>query len=234
MNSTCVKITHVIFDLDGLLLDSETVYTRINEEILLGYGKKYTMELKAKMAGMGMNESINVILKHEDLIGKVTLEQYRKQYLELASKYLPDSKLLPGALRLVKHFAKHLIPIALCTGSSTFEFETKMQKHQELLQLINLRVLADDPSVKHCKPAPDAFLITMQRFVKKPTSAANVLVFEDSINGVRAAIAAGMQVIMVPDPRYSKPPEDCEKMILLVLKSLTEFQPETVGLPPFD
>ncbi|EJW76830.1 hypothetical protein WUBG_12262, partial [Wuchereria bancrofti] len=115
MNSTCVKITHVIFDLDGLLLDSETVYTRINEEILLGYGKKYTMELKAKMAGMGMNESINVILKHEDLIGKVTLEQYRKQYLELASKYLPDSKLLPGALRLVKHFAKHLIPIALCT-----------------------------------------------------------------------------------------------------------------------
>ncbi|VDM21917.1 unnamed protein product [Wuchereria bancrofti] len=234
MNSTCVKITHVIFDLDGLLLDSETVYTRINEEILLGYGKKYTMELKAKMAGMGMNESINVILKHEDLIGKVTLEQYRKQYLELTSKYLPDSKLLPGALRLVKHLAKHLIPIALCTGSSTFEFETKMQKHQELLQLINLRVLADDPSVKHCKPAPDAFLITMQRFVKKPTSAANVLVFEDSINGVRAAIAAGMQVIMVPDPRYSKPPEDCEKMILLVLKSLTEFQPETVGLPPFD
>ncbi|EJW78193.1 HAD-superfamily hydrolase [Wuchereria bancrofti] len=181
------------------------------------------MELKAKMAGMGMNESINVILKHEDLIGKVTLEQYRKQYLELTSKYLPDSKLLPGALRLVKHLAKHLIPIALCTGSSTFEFETKMQKHQELLQLINLRVLADDPSVKHCKPAPDAFLITMQRFVKKPTSAANVLVFEDSINGVRAAIAAGMQVIMVPDPRYSKPPEDCEKMILLVLKSFNRI-----------
>ncbi|VIO90506.1 haloacid dehalogenase-like hydrolase family protein [Brugia malayi] len=234
MNSTCVKVTHVIFDLDGLLLDSETVYTRINEEILLGYGKKYTMDLKAKTAGMGMNESINVILKHEDLIGKVTLEQYRKQYLELASKYLPDSKLLPGALRLVKHLAKHLIPIALCTGSNTFEFETKMQKQQELLQLINLRVLADDPSLKRCKPAPDAFLITMQRFVKKPASAANVLVFEDSINGVRAAIAAGMQVIMVPDSRYSKPPDDCKKMIRFVLKNLNEFQPETVGLPPFD
>lgn len=68
------------------------------------------------------------------------MEQYRKQYLELASKYLPESKLLPGALRLVKHLAKHSIPMALCTGSNTFEFETKMQKHQELLQLISLRV----------------------------------------------------------------------------------------------
>ncbi|EFO15492.1 HAD-superfamily hydrolase [Loa loa] len=234
MNSTCVKITHVIFDLDGLLLDSESVYTRVNEEILLGYDKKYTMELKAKTAGMQMDELINVILEYEDLMGKVTLEQYRKQYLELASKYLPDSKLLPGALNLVKHLAKHLVPMAICTGSNTFEFETKMQKHQELLQLISLRVLVDDPSIKRGKPAPDGFLVTMQRFANKPASAANVLVFEDSINGVRAAIAAGMQVIMVPDLRYSKPPEDCEKMILSVLKSLTEFKPEMVGLPPFD
>ncbi|VBB34646.1 unnamed protein product [Acanthocheilonema viteae] len=234
MISNDLKITHVIFDLDGLLLDSESVYTRVNEEILLGYGKKYTMELKAKTAGMKMDESINFVLEHEDLIGKITLEQYRKKYLELASKYLPDSKLLPGALRLVKHLAKHLVPIALCTGSNTFEFEAKMRKQQELLQLINLRVLADDPSIKHGKPAPDPFLVTMQRFIKKPMNAANVVVFEDSINGVRAAVAAGMHVIMVPDPRYSKPPEDCQKMILFVLKSLTEFKPETIGLPPFD
>uniref|UniRef100_A0A0R3S2A3 HAD hydrolase, family IA, variant 3 n=1 Tax=Elaeophora elaphi TaxID=1147741 RepID=A0A0R3S2A3_9BILA len=234
MTSSDVKITHVIFDLDGLLLDSESVYTRVNEEILLGYGKKYTMELKAKTAGMKMEETINFILEHEHLNGKVTPEQYKEQYLELATKYLPDSKLLPGALRLVKHLADHLVPIALCTGSSTSEFEAKMRKQQELVQLINLRVLADDPSVKHGKPAPDAFLVTMQRFSKQPKSAANVLVFEDSINGVRAAIAAGMRVIMVPDLRYSKPPEDCEKMILFVLKSLMEFKPETVGLPPFD
>ena len=39
------KITHVIFDLDGLLLDSEGIYTRVNEEIMQGYGEKYTMEL---------------------------------------------------------------------------------------------------------------------------------------------------------------------------------------------
>ncbi|VDK80798.1 unnamed protein product [Onchocerca ochengi] len=234
MASSSAKITHVIFDLDGLLLDSESIYTRINEEILSSYGRKYTMKLKTKTAGMKMDEEINSILKYEDLTGKVTFEEYKKQYLKLASKYLPDSKLLPGALRLVKHLAKHLVPIAICTSSNSFEFEIKMQKQEELLQLINLRVLADDPSVKQAKPAPDAFLITMQRFAKKPTSAANVVVFEDSINGVRAAIAAGMQVIMVPDLHYSKPPEDCKEKILLVLKNLTEFKPETIGLPPFD
>ncbi|MCP9258817.1 hypothetical protein DINM_001815 [Dirofilaria immitis] len=218
MTSTCVKITHVIFDLDGLLLDSENIYTRVNEEILSAYGKKFTMELKAKV----------------DLVGKVTFKEYRTQYLKLSGKYLPDSQLLPGALRLVKHLAKHLVPMAICTGSSTFEFEAKMQKQHELLQLINLRVLADDPSVKQGKPAPDAFLVTMERFDKKPASAANVIVFEDSINGIRAALAAGMQAIMVPDLRYSKPPEDCKEKILFVLKSLAEFKPETVGLPPFD
>lgn len=59
-----VKITHVIFDLDGLLLDSESIYTRVNEEIMQGFGKKYTMELKAKTAGMTMDESINLMLEH--------------------------------------------------------------------------------------------------------------------------------------------------------------------------
>ncbi|KAM3724265.1 (DL)-glycerol-3-phosphatase 1 [Dirofilaria immitis] len=67
MTSTCVKITHVIFDLDGLLLDSENIYTRVNEEILSAYGKKFTMELKAKVTGMKLDEQINLILEYANI-----------------------------------------------------------------------------------------------------------------------------------------------------------------------
>lgn len=73
----------------------------------------------------------------------------------------------------------------------------------------------------------------MRRFAVKPSSAANVLVFEDSINGVYAALAAGMHVVMVPDLRYSSP-EKCRDKITLVLNSLEEFKPEILGLPAYD
>lgn len=98
-----------------------------------------------------------------------------------------------------------------------------------------LKVLTgDDPAVKKGKPEPDGFLVTMERFEKKPQSAANILVFEDSLNGVLAAVAAGMHVIMVPDSRYCLPPEDVRDKICLVLESLEDFKPEMMGLPPYD
>ncbi|VDK55087.1 unnamed protein product [Gongylonema pulchrum] len=140
MTKCDIKVTHVIFDLDGLLLDSETIYTRVNEELMQSYGKKYTMELKTKTTGMKLDELVNVVLEHEGLTGKVTFEEYKKRYLELSAKYLPESKLMPGALRLVKHFAKHNVPMALCTGSSTFEFDCKMKNQGELLSLLKIRV----------------------------------------------------------------------------------------------
>lgn len=92
----------------------------------------------------------------------------------------------------------------------------------------------DDPEIKRGKPAPDPFLATMNRFKEKAESALNILVFEDSANGVRAAIAAGMQVVMIPDVTYMKPPEEVIDKIGVILKSLDEFKPEIMGLPPYD
>lgn len=234
MNILSPEITHIIFDLDGLLLDSETIYTQVNTELMKSYGRVYTMELKTKTTGMKMDDAIQTMLEHEHLIGTVNLKEYREKYLDLLGKHLPESRLLPGAMQLAKHFAKHKIPTAICSGSNTFEFDAKMKNQKELSDLIPLHVLTgDDPHVKKGKPEPDGFLETMRRFSVKPESAAHVLVFEDSINGVYAALAAGMHVVMVPDLRYSSP-EKCRDKITLVLNSLEEFKPEMFGLPPFD
>lgn len=74
----------------------------------------------------------------------------------------------------------------------------------------------------------------MERFEIPPASPSNVLVFEDAPNGVIAAVRAGMHVVMVPDFTYSKPPEAVEDQISFVLKSLEDFEPETMGLPSYN
>ena len=92
-------------------------------------------------------------------------------------------------------------------------------------------VTSDDPELKHPKPAPDIFLLASQRFSMPPTSPDYVLVFEDAPNGVAAASAAGMNVVMVPDKRvdFAK----CSQADL-VLNSLAEFDPVVWGFPPFE
>lgn len=67
---------------------------------------------------------------------------------------------------------------------------------------IPIIVTASDPEVKHGKPAPDPYLVTMKRFMETPKNPKNVLVFEDSINGVYSALAAGCSTIMVPQEEF--------------------------------
>ncbi|EJD75032.1 hypothetical protein LOAG_17742 [Loa loa] len=106
--------------------------------------------------------------------------------------------------------------------------------HKDLIDLIPLQVkCSSDPEIKEGKPSPEAYLVTMQRFRNPPVAPSNVLVFEDAPNGVLAAIRAGMNVIMVPDLRYAKVPDEGKEQVVEVLKSLEDFRPESVGLPAF-
>lgn len=70
------------------------------------------------------------------------------------------------------------------------------------MEKIPIIVTANDPDVKHGKPAPDPYLVTMKRFLEPPQSSKNVLVFEDSINGVYSALAAECTTIMVPQEEF--------------------------------
>ncbi|TKR60378.1 hypothetical protein L596_027633 [Steinernema carpocapsae] len=227
------KISHVIFDLDGLLVDTERCYTVANNETCAVFGKIFPMEIKAQMMGRKREEAIAVLLEYHGLVGKVSLEDYARISEEKLTELLPKAALLPGAMKLVEYFKKNSIPMAICTGSGTHDFKLKTQNHERLLELIPLRVLTgDDPEVKRGKPAPDGFLVTQGRFEAIPADASNVLVFEDAPNGVQSAISAGMRVVAVPTPGIPFP-EDIREGADVVLKSLEEFNPEVFGLPAF-
>ncbi|KAK6102161.1 Haloacid dehalogenase-like hydrolase family protein [Brugia pahangi] len=230
-----LKITHVIFDLDGLLIDTEVVFSKVNQCLLSKYNKEFTSHLRGLVTGMPKKAAVTYILEHEKLSGKVDVDEYCRKYDEMAEEMLPKCSLMPGVLKLIRHLKAHSIPMAICTGSTKKEFELKTQYHKELLDLISLRVLSgDDPAVKRGKPAPDPFLVTMARFEEKPEKAENVLVFEDATNGVYAAVAAGMNVVMVPDLTYMKIPDELQNKINSILRSLEDFKPESVGLPAYD
>ncbi|KAL6422110.1 hypothetical protein ACFW04_010871 [Cataglyphis niger] len=160
----------------------------------------------------------------------ITLQTFEKKLAPIYREIFPQSNLMPGAERLLLHLKKNNVPLALATSSSKTSSDLKTQKWQHILNLFNHKVYGGtDPEVSRGKPNPDIFLIAAKRFPDKPDPS-KCLVFEDSPNGVQAALAAKMQVVMVPDPQL---PKDLIKNATLVLKSLEDFKPEDFGLPPF-
>uniref|UniRef100_A0A0N5A568 Pseudouridine-5'-monophosphatase n=1 Tax=Parastrongyloides trichosuri TaxID=131310 RepID=A0A0N5A568_PARTI len=228
------KITHVIFDLDGTLLDSEKIYTHAIVDALEKNGidgSLFTVTVKMGMTGKTQVEAIPYLLRKLEIADKITVEQYKKDYDESLNRLLPTSELLPGAIEIVEYFKKHSIPMAICTGSSDFEFKLKMQNHQDFLKNFEFFVLAgSDPDVKFGKPHPCAFVVTMNRFKTLPESSLNCLVFEDAPNGVFAAVSARCQVIMIPEYE-SQQIENAKQKATKVLKSLNDFNPEEFLLP---
>ena len=136
----------------------------------------------------------------------------------------------PGAQRLVDHLKAHGVPMIVATSSHRRHFDLKAQRHAAFFANMEAIVTGDDPEVKRGKPSPDIFLVAAGRFRAPPADPSRVLVFEDAPNGVAAARAAGMPVVMVPDPRVSA--ED-RQAATQVLDSLLDFDPAAWGLPPF-
>jgi len=227
--ATFTPVTHVVFDVDGLLIDTENLYSQIMGQILAPHGHTFTWDVKRKQMGKSMRQAAEVLIEEYKL--PISVDDYCQQVLTLTEKLFPDAKLMPGAERLIRHLAAHGIPMALASGASLKEHTWKTTNHQELFSVFKHAVLtSSDPEVKHGKPAPDCFLIAAGRFLDKPLPE-KVLVFEDAPNGVEGALAANMQVVWIPDPNNAA--AKLSGTATLQLTSLQDFQPEAFGLPAY-
>ncbi|KFM82659.1 Pseudouridine-5'-monophosphatase, partial [Stegodyphus mimosarum] len=221
-------VTHVIFDMDGLIFDTEKIYTNIGEAIANRYEKTFTWDVKVKCMGKVADDAARTMI--EELQLPITVQEYHDACAALSDELFLQTEVLPGVERLVKHLHANSVPIAIATSSKKKTYDLKVTNHKELISMFHHVVCgSNNPDVKQGKPAPDIFLVCASRFDDKPPPE-KVLVFEDAPNGVQAAKAAGMQVVMIPDPRMDR--EFCDGATL-VLPSMECFRPELFGLPPF-
>lgn len=244
------KIEYVIFDMDGLMIDSERVYTDVTNDILAQYGVKMTWEIKAGLMGKPERASAAHLLSFFPDI-PLTIDDYLAQRTAGQDARWPYLQLLPGVARLVEHLSAHSIPIAIATGSVRRNYERKTAHLQHVFARFGEHVVCGgDEAAGRGKPFPDVFLAaarTLGRAVgpsedggeagvgeAERVERARGLVFEDAIPGVQAGKRAGMSVVWVPDENLlsvggTQNVEQPDQ----TLRSLEHFVPEEWGLPPY-
>ncbi|KAF7639811.1 hypothetical protein Mgra_00000731, partial [Meloidogyne graminicola] len=248
------SINSIIFDLDGVIIDSETIYYKINKKSLAHFGVEYSMELKRGQMGRKLSEGVDYLLEETKLRDRgVKSEDYLAVYDKFFNEEINSTDggwpLMTGANKLITHLHESKIKMALCTGSTSKEFPKKIGKCKELIEKMNTVVLSvDDSAVKSGKPSPDPYLVTIRRMFTHPSLPPihhkNILVIEDSIHGVNSAISAGCKVCWIPqmefysldeleylESRIKK--EDVDNLFVERINSLKEFIPEKYGLPSF-
>jgi len=217
-------ITHIIYDNDGLLLDTEPFYTKAHEVVAARYGKIFDWSVKSKMIGLRAEDSAQVMIKALQL--PLTVPQYLEARKQLLAELFPRSEPLPGAVHLTQHLHRAGIPQAVATSSDRHHFELKITKHRDWFGIFECLITGDDPEIKHGKPAPDIFLVAAKRLQAEPV---HCLVFEDSPAGVEAARTAGMSVVAVPDPHMA----DAEyRNAHQIIRDLNDVDLASWGLPP--
>ena len=211
--------------MDGLLLDTEGIYTEVTQQIVGEYGKVFDWSVKEKIIGRRSIQAAEIIVESLDL--PISPQDYLDSRKDVLLEKFKDTEALPGAKEMTTHFSKLGISQALATSSSSPMFEAKFEKHKKWFSQFAQIVRGDDPELKEGKPAPDIFLLAAKRLGVDP---AECLVFEDAPTGTEAALAAGMSVVVVPDPNMNH----CHyKNASQIISSLKDFDPEYWGLPKF-
>jgi len=186
-------ITHVLFDLDGVLLDTERLYTQAIDSIAARFGKTYDWSVKRLAMGRDARIASQIIIDRLGL--PLTAEAFLAERDPLLEVLFARTEELPGAERFVRLLNERGVPMAVATSSDRHLFELKARPHA-WFSLFGAVVCGDDPRVAAKKPAPDIFLTAARDLGADP---ARCLVFEDSVAGVEAARAAGMRVVALPD-----------------------------------
>jgi HAD superfamily hydrolase (TIGR01509 family) len=212
-------IAAVVFDLDGVLIDSEETWSRVRGEVVARHGGHWTEADQRNVMGDNSRQW-SAYIKRTWTVPLSEEEIVREVLTTMIAAYERELTVLPGAREAVAELGAHY-PLAVAS-SSPCELIGVALRVAGFDSAFRATVSSDE--VAHGKPAPDVYLLAAQRLGVPARECAAI---EDSANGIRAAVAAGMATIAIPN-RAFPPPDDVLAQAHVVLPSLRELTPELV------
>lgn len=182
----------VAFDMDGLMFNSEDVYTEVGSQLLRRRGTEFTKELKDAMMGLTAYQSFEIMIEHCSLddTPEELIPESEEVFISLLAQHLAP---MPGLMDLLAALEKAEIPRAIATSTGR-RLTTAVLSQFDLEKRFEFVLTSED--ITHGKPDPEIYLLAAERFGLPP---GEMLVLEDSHYGTRAAAAAGAFVVSVPN-----------------------------------
>ena len=191
MSSPAQDLRAVVFDLDGLMFNTEDLYQQVGTEVLRRRGKEFTSDLIDQMMGRQAHKALQLMVDYHNLDD--TWEALAAESMEIMFTLLPDQlEPMPGLLDLLTSLENAALPKAIAT-SSTREFVERVLPQFDLTPRFSFVLTAQD--ITNGKPAPDVYLLAAEKLGVLPSE---TLVLEDSQIGCQAAVAAGAFTVAVP------------------------------------
>jgi HAD superfamily hydrolase (TIGR01509 family) len=196
MSKHSPKFQAIIFDMDGLLVDSEPVWAIAERALVEMHGGVYDIETQKQFIGLGTHVFVGKMREVYNL--SATAEELFEILVDSMVKIIPEKTLpRPGAPEMIDYVVTHNLPRAIASSSPRAVVDAIVAS-QGWDEIIVERVGGNQ--VKHTKPAPDLYLKAAELLGVSPQ---HCLALEDSPTGAKAAIAAGMTCYAVPDPYHS-------------------------------
>ncbi|MFL6137169.1 MAG: HAD family hydrolase [Frankiaceae bacterium] len=186
------RLAAVLFDMDGLLVDSEPVWTVAETELAQRHGSEWSLELKQAILGTSLTEAVPRMLAHFGAEGEDPAEVAQWMLTRMAELFRGALPLRPGALRLLDELRDAGVPLALVSSSYRVLVDAVLDE----LGASRFAVTVAGDEVTRTKPHPEPYLTAAARLGVPPQ---RCVVLEDSWSGVRSGEAAGCIVVAVPD-----------------------------------